>query len=630
MKHPIEVLEHYWGHTSFRPLQEDIIGAVLKGEDCLALLPTGGGKSICFQIPALLREGICIVISPLIALMQDQVSSLNEKGIKAVALTNLEHQNELGRILDNCTYGGYKFLYLSPERLKNSEVQERIKMMKISMIAVDEAHCISQWGHDFRPAYRTINILRDLCPTSPIIALTATATKAVIDDIFEQLDFLDGELFKTSFFRKNLSYNTLVQEDPYFKTTELIKQYNSSAIVYVGSRRETEQLSNTLNQEGVTSSFYHGGLSSSQRDLAYKAWMSEQRKVMVATNAFGMGIDKGNVKLVIHLTIPESLENYFQEVGRAGRNQKSASAYLIAGPNSLNTAKTRFKTFSPDVHFLKLVYKKLSSFLQVAYGELPEQRFGLNFNNFCTVYDISKRRTFNALKLLDRYGILVFEDVVRFKTSVQFLVPNTTLQQQIKSNSNTSVVVKSMLRTYEGIFDQPTTIDLEKISNKSNLNFTSVQDILTQLESQQIIQYESSKTDAQITFLVPREDDLTLNRVSKNIKKLRKIKQQKFDAVASYFQNNDVCKTRQLLHYFGEKDTQSCMICNCCRASSRSHTFTSAEVEIILEIIKKQPISSRELTDICTIDSNKVILILTHLLEQNKIELTPSNQYKTK
>ena len=629
MKHPIEVLERYWGHTTFRPLQEDIISSVLKNEDCLALLPTGGGKSICFQIPALLRDGICIVISPLIALMQDQVKSLNDKGIKALALTNIEHPNELDRILDNCMYGGYKFLYLSPERLEKNHVQERIKAMKISLIAVDEAHCISQWGHDFRPAYRTIKVLRTLTPSSPVIALTATATKSVIQDIVEQLDFLGGKLFKASFFRHNLSYNTSIQKDPFQNTIELIKQQKGSVIVYVGSRRETEQLSKILIKEGISSSYYHGGLTTSQRESAYTMWMTDSAQVMVGTNAFGMGIDKSNVELVVHLTIPDSLENYFQETGRAGRNETQASAYLMAGPNSLEKAKLKFKNFTPDLPFLKLIYIKLCSFLQVAYGELPEQYFGLDFERFCSTYQLSRRKTFNGLKLLDRHGILVFEDVVRYKTSIQFLMPNTALQQQISTKSKRSVILKSILRTYEGIFDQPIAIDLEKISKKSSLNLDTIQTVLSQLESQQLIAYSATKTDAQITFLVPREDDLTLNRVSKLIQKRRRIKQQKFEAVISYIQNDNLCKSRQLLHYFDETDTQVCKICSSCTSTSAADVFSPMEKNIVLEALQQQPLSSRELTDICKIESTKVILILEHLLEHQQIKLTPSNQYTT-
>lgn len=376
MLHPLQILEQYWGHTGFRPNQQKIIEAVLENQDCLALLPTGGGKSVCFQVPALIKEGICIVVSPLIALMQDQVATLNQKGIKAMALTNVNHYSELERMLDNCVFGNYKFLYISPERLENKLVQARIKSMKVSLIAVDEAHCISQWGHDFRPAYRNIKTLRTLCPHTAVIALTATATKHVIKDITEQLGFLGPKIFKSSFFRPNLSYHSMTIEDPKHKTISLLKKVKSSAIVYVRSRIETEQLATTLELQGISSGFYHGGMSFKKKEVMYSDWINNKFSVMVATNAFGMGIDKSDVEMVIHLTIPDSLEAYFQESGRAGRNGEKAFAYLITGPDTVLNMKPWFENLILDVLFLKLIYKKLCTYFQIAYGDYNTERLG--------------------------------------------------------------------------------------------------------------------------------------------------------------------------------------------------------------------------------------------------------------
>jgi ATP-dependent DNA helicase RecQ len=450
MLHPLQILEQYWGYTDFRPNQQKIIEAVLENEDCLALLPTGGGKSVCFQIPALIKEGICIVVSPLIALMQDQVATLNQKGIKAMALTNVNHYSELERMLDNCIFGNYKFLYISPERLENKLVQARIKSMKVSLIAVDEAHCISQWGHDFRPAYRNVKTLRTLCPHTAVIALTATATKNVIKDITEQLDFLAPKLFKSSFFRPNLSYHSMMLEDPKYKAICLLRKIKSSAIIYVRSRVESERLAKTLIHEGISSGYYHGGMSFKKKEGMYSDWINNKFSVMVATNAFGMGIDKSDVEMVIHLTIPESLEAYFQESGRAGRNGDKAFAYLLTGPDTVTNMKPWFENLIPDAPFLKLIYKKLCTFFQIAYGEYKTERLGLNFDEFCEIYKVSKRKTFNALKTLESHGVLVFETVRENKLNLQFLVSNKTLQSLVKKDTKENNVTKAILRTYEG------------------------------------------------------------------------------------------------------------------------------------------------------------------------------------
>ena len=568
MLHPLQILEQYWGHTGFRPNQQNIIEAVLENEDCLALLPTGGGKSVCFQVPALIKEGICIVVSPLIALMQDQVATLNQKGIKAMALTNVNHYSELERMLDNCVFGNYKFLYISPERLENKLVQDRIKSMKVSLIAVDEAHCISQWGHDFRPAYRNIKTLRALCPHTAVIALTATATKHVIKDVTEKLGFLGPKVFKSSFFRPNLSYHSMSMKDPQNKTISLLKKVKSSAIVYVRSRIETEQLATTLELQGISSGFYHGGMSFKKKEVMYSDWINNKFSVMIATNAFGMGIDKSDVEMVIHLTIPDSLEAYFQESGRAGRNGEKSFAYLITGPDTVLNMKPWFENLIPDVPFLKLIYKKLCTYFQIAYGELNNERLGMHFDKFCEIYKLSKRKTYNALKTLESHGVLVFEKVRENKLTIQFLVSNKTLQSLVEKDNRENNVTKAILRSYEGVFAKSTAIDLEKITTKTGLKISAILEVLERLKSVNAIAFEKIQTDAQVTFLVPREDEKTIHRISKSGSNQNKIKLKKFHAVLKYVKNNSVCKSLQLLTYFNEKPTKPCGICSVCTVNS--------------------------------------------------------------
>ena len=629
MLHPLQILEQYWGHTGFRPNQQKIIEAVLENEDCLALLPTGGGKSVCFQVPALIKEGICIVVSPLIALMQDQVATLNQKGIKAMALTNVNHYSELERMLDNCVFGNYKFLYISPERLENKLVQARIKSMKVSLIAVDEVHCISQWGHDFRPAYRNIKTLRTLCPHTAVIALTATATKHVIKDITEQLGFLGPKIFKSCFFRPNLSYHSMTIEDPKHKTISLLKKVKSSAIVYVRSRIETEQLATTLELQGISSGFYHGGMSFKKKKVMYSDWINNKFSVMVATNAFGMGIDKSDVEMVIHLTIPDSLEAYFQESGRAGRNGEKAFAYLITGPDTVLNMKPWFENLIPDVPFLKLIYKKLCTYFQIAYGDYNTERLGLHFDKFCEIYKVSKRKTFNALKTLESHGILVFETVRENKLTIQFLVSNKTLQSLVEKDTRENNVTKAILRTYEGVFGKSTAIDLEKITTKTGLKISAILEVLERLKSVNAMAFEKIQTDAQITFIVPREDEKTIHRISKSVSNQNKIKLKKFHAVLKYVENNSVCKSLQLLTYFNEKTPKPCGICNVCTVNSFvNNKCSQKEIIHVLEALEKKPLSSKELVEICTLEDEKIIIILQYLMEDQKIKLTNSNQYQ--
>ena len=629
MSHPINILERYWKFTSFKPLQEQIINSVLEGEDTFALLPTGGGKSVCFQIPALVKDGICIVISPLVALMKDQVQALQNKGIKAMALTSGISYKNLDTKLDNCIYGNYKFLYLSPERLQQDIVQDRVRQMNVNLIAVDEAHCISQWGNDFRPSYKNIIKLRELQPTVNIIALTASATPVVVIDIIKELDFINPKVFKQSFSRSNLAYMTFKEEDKLFRLKAILTKNKASSIVYVRNRKATQDISNFLESNGFTATFYHGGLTNTEKDKAIDSWMNNQKQVMVATNAFGMGIDKPDVKTVIHLNLPESLESYFQEAGRAGRDGNKAFAVILKNNSDDVLVENQFLKVLPNIDFIKLFYRKLSSYFQVAYGEGEEETFDFNFNKFCKTYGFNTLLAYNAILILDRTSIITLSKQFNNKTQVLFKVSNNALFSYLETHPEISIIVKSILRTYGGAFEQETKINTTLIAQKANTNEDKIIDALTGLEKAEIITLKHSKTDAQITYLVPREDDKTINRIAKVIKQQNALKQKQVLSVLNYSNNNNVCKSVQLLSYFEETEVKDCGICSVC--IKRKPQEKNASVDIKKEIIKALEhgeLSSRSLFKSLSFSEENINNELKELLEYNVITITNTNTYK--
>ena len=570
MKYPIELLEHYWNFSEFKPQQEAIIEAVLSNEDCIALLPTGGGKSICFQIPAMLRKGICIVISPLVALMHDQVNNLNSKGIKSMALTSGFSHSDLDRMLDNCIFGNYKFLYLSPERLQQDLVQQRIKQMNVNLIAVDEAHCISQWGHDFRPAYRDIKLLRKIHPTVNVIGLTASATSKVVDDISDQLDCISPKIFKTSFKRSNLAYLNLECHDKLKKTVQVLKKYSGTSIIYVKNRKTTLEISGYLNKIGISSSYYHGGLNIKEKETQFNHWVSNKNQVMVATNAFGMGIYKSNVQTVIHHYLPESLESYYQEAGRAGRNGDKAYAVILSNNSDEIKSEKEQVNLLPNINFLKKVYKRICNYFQISYGEGVDSVHNFNFKLFCSSYNFPSMLTYNALKVLDRTSIISLEEKLKNSAFVKVLIKNNALFNYLENHPKQALVIKVILRSHEGIFNHTVEISLQEIINKTKLSEKKIIELLTQLKQLDIIQFESSKTDAKITFIEPREDDKTINRISKIIKQQQVLKRKQIQSVLNYIKNDGICKSHKLLSYFDETNSSICGICSSCLESKQT------------------------------------------------------------
>jgi ATP-dependent DNA helicase RecQ len=625
--HPIEVLERYWNHTDFRPLQEDIINAVLEGEDTFVLLPTGGGKSVCFQIPALIKDGICIVVSPLIALMTDQVNRLKQKGIKAIALTSGLSYADLDTQLDNCIYGNYKFLYISPERLQQPLVQERIQRMNVNLIAVDEAHCISQWGNDFRPAYKNIVTLRELQPNVNCIALTATAKPKVVEDIIENLDFINPKIFKASFARPNIGYHVINTDDKWFELYRILQKHKGASIVYVRNRRATTDLKKFLEQKGISATFYHGGIAKKEKEERLKNWSLGHVQVMVATTAFGMGIDKADVRTVVHFNLPESLESYYQEAGRAGRDQNEAYAYLLKQKLDESRLKAQFVSTLPDLKFIKFTYNKLCNFLQISYGEGENTTHQLDFKYFCKTYNLNPSLAYNSLLVLDRNAIISLVQRFNYRTKVQFTASNRQVFSYLEKHLELNTIVKVLLRTYGGIFDYETKINLDLVANKANFTEKDVIQQLKRLEKDQIISLELSNSDSEITFLKPREDDRTINPIAKLVEQQNNIKKEQIEAVIAYTQNNNVCRSIQLLNYFGETSKQNCGICSVC-ISKQNPNEDSTITEKVLEALQQGELSSRQMLLKLNCRQEDLLNILTQLIELKKIEITDSNTYR--
>jgi len=632
LEHSINILERYWNFTEFRPLQEEIINSVLNGNDTFALMPTGGGKSLCFQIPTLAKEGICIVISPLVALMRDQVNNLKDKGIKAIALTSGIPYQEIDTLLDNCIYGNYKFLYLSPERLQQELVRDRIRQMNVNLIAVDEAHCISQWGNDFRPAYRRINDLRELLPSVNVIALTATATPEVVDDIVKELDFIDAKIFKQSFARPNIAYMTFDEEDKYYRIEKILNKNKKSSIIYVRNRKLTVEISNHLEAKGFTSTFFHGGISIDLKNEHLRQWLSNEKQVMVATNAFGMGIDKPDVKTVIHFNLPESVESYFQEAGRAGRNGEKAFAVILKNNSDEQLLKGQFLQVLPSVDFVKKLYRKLCNYFQISYGEGDNTTHEFNFNQFCKTYGFNPLVAYNAIQVLDRTSIISLSKQFNKRSTVQFITSNESLFKYLRAHSDMGIVVKSILRTYGGIFDQEVPVKLDLIANKAEVRIDDVSDILIRLEKDGIITLKLYRTDAEITFLQPREDDKTINRIANIIGQQNDLKAKQINDILRFVNTNDVCKSVQLLNYFGEKDVSDCGLCSVCidKKHRKPEIDIHETVKRIVILLETKPRSSRQISEALQLDEKITMKGIKIMIDNEIITATNTNTYKLK
>jgi ATP-dependent DNA helicase RecQ len=629
---PLQIIDQYWGYSGFRPRQNEIIQSVLQDRDTVALLPTGGGKSLCFQVPAMAMDGICVVISPLVALMTDQVNTLRDKGIKALAITGGISFAELGTLLDNANYGNYKFLYLSPERLQQEIVQNSIKRMNVNLIAIDEAHCISQWGNDFRPAYQNIHILKELHPNIPTIALTATATHKVLLDTIEQLKLNDPQIFKSSFVRNNLSYQVKKESDKIYRIEQLLKYNKGSAIVYVRSRSNAEQVSANLENLGISSTFFHGGISTEEKLNRLNFWKNGHVSTMVATNAFGMGIDHDNVRFVIHIQLPESLESYFQEAGRAGRDGDAATAIILYNEDDARLVRKQFVDALPTTQDVKRLYRTLNNYFQISYGEGEFSNHSFNFMDFCQSYKLNTIITFNGLNTLDRLGVIQLSKEFGRNSILKFLVPSNVLLQQFKKNVSFSVVGKTILRMYGGIFDSANVINLGLVANKMGGTVDKVIAVLKEMEQQDLIELKLQQTDASITFLVPREDDKTINPLREEIERSKEKKGAQVASVLKYIKDTSQCKQLLLVAYFGEKNKEPCGVCSFCMAKNTSEEKNNAVdiSEKIIELLNENPFDSRSIIENLNFAESDVLDVLQQLLDKGDIQLNVVNQYYVK
>ncbi len=627
MQRAFQILQKYWHYTAFRPVQEDIIYSVLEGNDTFGLMPTGGGKSLCFQVPTMVNEGLCLVISPLIALMKDQVNQLQSRDIKAIALTGAIKPDELIDLLDNCQFGNYKFLYLSPERLEQDWVLERIKALPISLIAIDEAHCVSQWGHDFRPSYLKIKNLKTHFSKIPFIALTASATPQVQEDIISLLGLENPKVFQQSFARNNLGYFIIKAEDKLHKLDQILQKNPASAIIYVRNRKNCHEYAAHLQAFGHKTTFYHGGLPAKEKEKNMTAWMKDETPVMIATSAFGMGIDKPNVKTVIHINLPENLESYYQEAGRAGRNGEKAFAILISSPSDVIQAESQFIAVLPDTAFLKEVFVKLCNYFRIAYGEGINEEFSFSLNQFCSYYKFPVMKTFNALQFLDRQGIISLSQEFSEKAQVQFLIESKEVIRYISLNPDDEAVMSTILRTYPGIFDLQTNINTVFIAKKANTTEVKVLNLLEKLKNLEIIDYFSQQNESKITFLEVREDERTINRISKHLEKQNLVKKNQLNAVIQYVSEENQCKSKSLLHYFGETIKDDCGVCSYCVSKKPKSINSEAIRNQILEVLSQSAMTSRELVVVFSVDESEILKYLKQLLEHGLISINSKNQY---
>ena len=623
----VDILRRYWKHESFRPLQEEVIQSVLDGHDTLALMPTGGGKSVCFQVPALMMEGICIVVTPLIALMKDQVENLQKKGIKAVSIFSGMTKREVDIALDNCIYGPVKFLYLSPERLGSDLVQERIRHMKVNLFTVDEAHCISQWGYDFRPSYLHIATLRSLHPQVPFLALTATATARVADDIQTQLLFTEKNVFRKSFVRENLAYMALDEEDKQGRMLRIIRKLGGSGIVYVRNRRETQETTRILLNEGISADFYHAGLETPERTRRQEAWKAGNVSIMVATNAFGMGIDKPDVRFVIHLDIPDSLEAYYQEAGRAGRDGKKAYAVLLYHQSDRNQLLKNHALSFPSIDEIKQVYQHLANYYQLAYGAGEGLTLDFDVADFCARYKLDVMMTLNALKFLERDGWISVSESVYIPSRVKFEASQQELYKFQVENAAYDGLIKTILRSYGGAFDDFVPIREYELGRRIGKQRGAVVSMIEHLQQLEMLAYLPQTDSPKLQFLRARMDSKHLHIDSGYIRERKIVKQNQLDAVFAYLDGME-CRSRQLLAYFDEDNSRVCGICDRCLMRNKIDNVEDRLLVELVELLSDGPLNIDQLVSgLQTGDETTRLAFIRKRLDEGRLKRNDDKYY---
>lgn len=619
-----EILKQYWNYDNFRGIQEEIIESIGKGHDTLGLMPTGGGKSITFQVPALAQPGLCLVITPLIALMKDQVRNLRDRGIKALAVYSGMTREEIVVALENCIFGDYKFLYISPERLDTDIFRAKRRNMKINMITVDESHCISQWGYDFRPAYLKISEIRELLPTVPVLALTATATPEVVKDIQTKLGFReDSRIFRMSFERKNLAYIVRNTESKQEELLHILNSVSGSAIVYTRNRKRTREVAELLVNNEITATFYHAGLNNDVKDQRQRSWLSGESRVMVATNAFGMGIDKPDVRLVIHVDLPDSPEAYFQEAGRAGRDGQKAYAVLLYAKSDKATLSKRITDTFPDKEYIRKVYEDVNYYFQMAMGDGLGCTFAFNLDEFCRNFKHFPVQADSALKILTRAGYLEYTDEQDNASRILFTIHRDELYKLRETDPETEKLINVILRSYTGLFTDYAYINEDSLAIRSGLTRQRIYEILLMLTRRHILHYIPRKKTPYIIYTRERQEAGRL-AITRDIYEERKESYiTRIKAMTEYATAEDKCRSRMLLRYFGEKNEHNCGLCDVCLSKHHSGMKLGEFQEMenqIREQLETSPLSAATLLNRINGEREKAERVLSYLLSEEIIQ----------